>query len=50
MINRKLLKKRKRFKDYKKKSNILKQQIKEIGNGTRTGFSITLKKQQHAKK
>ena len=38
-------KRRLNTRDYKKRKNIIKQQIREIRNGKRKGFSISFKKQ-----
>lgn len=44
MTLRKLQKAKERWKDYKKKRNIIRQEIKELQNGTRKRFSVLFPK------
>ena len=40
MTNRKILKKQRRWKDYRRKRNIIRQQYSEMKNGKRKGLSV----------
>lgn len=42
----KKLKRKKQWQDYRKKANIIREQIKEINNGKRTEFSVFFPKKR----